>query len=64
LPEEYKVHTTFNVFYLRPFVVQTKKYTIKLRTNPLEEGRGDGRPLKKGLTIKEMAKYIQEECET
>jgi len=45
LPEEYGVHTTFNVSDLRPFVgaLDDEAELIDLRTNPLQEGGNDRR---------------------
>jgi len=45
LPEEYGVHTTFNVMDLTPFASSEdeKAEACDLRTNPLKEGGDDGR---------------------
>ena len=45
LPEEYGVHTTFNVMYLTLFVgsEDEEAEALNLRTNPLQERGDDGR---------------------
>jgi len=45
LPEEYGVHTTFNVMDLTPFAGSEDEEVeaCDLKTNPLQEGGDDGR---------------------
>jgi len=66
MPEEYGVHYTFNVIDLTPFAGSTNDdaETFDLRTNPLQEGRDDGRGLSSRPTIKAMARRKQEDWES
>jgi len=63
MPEEYGVHTTFNVMDLTPFAGSgdEEAETCDLRTNPLQEGGGDGRRSRSGPTTRSMARKIQED---
>jgi len=70
LPEEYGVHTTFNVMDLTPFAGSEDEGAkpCDLRTNPLQEGGDDGRGpssgISSGLTTRSMAKRIQEDWDS
>jgi len=60
LHEEYGVHATFNFINLTPFVGSTNDEvkTFDLRTDPLQEGRDDGKGLSLGPTTRAMARRI------
>jgi len=77
LPEKYRVHTTFNIMDLTPFVGSKDKEAVALdlRTNPLQEEGDDGRGSstspstsstnrRSGPTIRVMSKKIQEDWDT
>jgi len=73
LPEEYGVHTTFDVMDLTPFVGSEDEEAeeLDLMTNPFQEGGDDGRGLstsptnrRSGPTTRVMAKKIQEDWDT
>ena len=61
--EDYGVHATFNVIYLKPFVGSTynEAQDSNLRINHLQEGGDDGRYPNRGPTTRAMARTIQEE---
>ena len=67
MPEEYGVHTTFNVMDLTPFVgsEDEEAEAYDLRANPFQEGGDDGRRLSLGPssspTIRSMARKIQKD---
>jgi len=63
LSEKYGVRVTFNAIDLTPFVGSTDNEveTIDLRTNHLQEGGHDSIAPNKRLTIRTMARRIQEE---
>jgi len=63
LPEEYGVHTTFNVMDLTPFAGSEDEEVeaCDLRTNPLQEGGDDGRRLSSGPITRSMTRKIQED---
>jgi len=62
------VSTTFNVFYLTPFIGDLEQdedeQPLDLRSNPSQEVGDDGTPLAKGSITRSMAKQIQEELAT
>jgi len=70
LPEEYGVHTTFNVMDLTPFAgsKDEEAEACDLRTNLLQEGGDDGRGPSSwpssGPTTRSMTKRIQEDWDS
>jgi len=64
LPKKYEVSTTFNIFYLIPFVggVDTEeKEPRDLRLNPLQGGRDDAILPRKGPVTRVMSERLQED---
>jgi len=60
MSEEYRVHATFNVIDLTHFAGSTddEVKTFDLRTNPLQEGRDDGKGLNSRPTTRAMVRRI------
>jgi len=63
MPEEYGVHTNFNVMDLTPFAdsEDEEAEACDLRTNPLQKGWDDGRRPSSSSITRSMTKKIQEE---
>jgi len=62
LPEDYGVHTTFNVIDLIPFVRSNDDDEVDdldLRTDPLQEGGDDGGGLQQGPITRAMFIHLE-----
>ena len=62
LPEDYGVHTTFNVIDLIPFVTSNDDDEVDdsdLRTDPLQEGGDDGGGLRQGPITRAMFRHLE-----
>jgi len=61
LPEDYGVHTTFNVIDLIPFIGSNDDEVddSDLRTDPLQEGGDDGGGLRQGPITKAVFRHLE-----
>jgi len=62
LPEEYGVHTTFNVIDHIPFVGSNDDDEVDdldLRTDPLQEGGDDGGRIRQGPITRAMFRHFE-----
>jgi len=61
LPEDYGVHTTFNVIDLIPFVGSNDDEVDNsdLRTDPLQDGGDDGGGLRQGPIARAMLRHLE-----
>jgi len=66
LPEEYGVHTTFNVMDLTPFAGSEDEEVeaYDLRTNPLQEEGDEGKRSSSGPITRSIARKIQEDWDS
>jgi len=66
LPENYGVHTTFNVIDLIPFVASNEDEVDEpnLRSDPLQEGGDDGGGLRQGPVTIAMFKHLEASAES